>query len=133
MLLLFVTSTLFAKDKITVKIIDRQDKEQSYDYVAVYVQNTNSASAAGATFTVTGATLTLELPDGRVAVVNCAAKFAEHFAGPIGNRRSCRVPLVNEVQAEFKGDGAKLEWSVSLDGKKMQSETYKILGVFDKK
>jgi hypothetical protein len=27
-----------------------------------------------------------------MAVVNCASKFAEHFADPAGNRRSCRVP-----------------------------------------
>jgi len=27
---------------------------------------------------------------------------------------------------------AKLIWPVSLDGKKMQSETYKILGILDK-
>ncbi len=38
-----------------------------------------------------------------------------------------------EIQAEFKGDKAKLRWSVSLDGKKTQSETYKILAVMEKK
>lgn len=58
--------------------------------------------------------------------------FAEHFAGHAGNHRSCRMPLVENIQAEFHGDKAKLIWVVSLDGKKMQSETYKVLAVLDK-
>jgi len=76
---------------------------------------------------VRGATFTLQLPDGRLAVVNCESKFAEHFAGPAGNHRSCRQPLVDDIQADFHGDKAKLEWIVSLDGKKLQSETYRVL------
>lgn len=78
---------------------------------------------------VSGATLTLLLPDGRGAIVNCESKFAEHFAGPRGNHRSCRVPLVADIDADFHGDKAKLEWVVSLDGKKKQSETYKVLAI----
>ena len=113
--------------KLDVRIVDRQDREDQYDYAAVY-----NNTAVGKTFKVHGATLTLELPDGRLAIVNCESKFAEHFAGPAGNRRSCHVPLVNSIQADFHGDNAKLIWSVSIDGKKMQSETYKILGVLDK-
>jgi len=83
-------------------------------------------------FHVHGATLTLQLPDGRAAVVNCRSKFQERLAGPRGNHRDCRVPLVDAVQADFHGDNAKLEWNVSLDGKKMQSETYKIVAILDK-
>ena len=56
----------------------------------------------------------------------------EHFAGRAGNHRSGRVPLVEDIDAEFKGDKAKLMWSVSIDGKKMQSETYKVLAILDK-
>jgi len=132
MLFLLATTTLFAKDKglTTVQIIARQSSESQYDYVTTLG---NGTQVAGGTFSVTGATLTLLLPDGREAVVNCVWKFHENFAGPIGNRRSCRVPLVNEVQLETHGDAAKLYWSVSLDGKKTQSETYKILGVFNSK
>lgn len=83
-------------------------------------------------FHVHGATLTLQLPDGRAAVVNCRSKFQERMAGPRGNHRDCRVPLVDGLQADFHGDNAKLEWNVSLDGKKMQSETYKIIAILDK-
>jgi hypothetical protein len=110
-----------------VKIIDRQDKEDTYDYAAVY-----NNVAVGKSFKVHGATFTLQLPDGRLAIVNCESKFAEHMAGRVGNRRSCRTPLVDSIEADFNGDNAKLIWPVSLDGKKMQSETYKILGILDR-
>ena len=113
--------------RLDVKIVDRQDKEDAYDYAAVY-----NNVAVGKSFKVHGAALTLQLPDGRLAIVNCESKFAEHMAGRAGNRRSCHVPLVDNIQADFKGDNAKLFWSVSIDGTKMQSETYKILGVLDK-
>jgi hypothetical protein len=113
--------------KLDVKIVDRQDKEDSYDYAAVY-----NNVAVGKTFTVHGATFTLQLPDGRLVIVNCDSKFAEHMAGAAGNHRSCRAPVVDNIEAEFKGDNAKLIWPVSLDGRKMQSETYKILGVLAK-
>jgi hypothetical protein len=113
--------------KLDVKIVNKQDSEDQYDYAAVY-----NNVAVGKSFSVHGATFTLLLPDGRLAVVNCESKFAEHMAGPVGNRRSCRMPLVDDIQVDFKGDKAKLIWPVSLDGKKMQSETYKILGIVDR-
>lgn len=40
--------------------------------------------------------------------------------------------MVDNIQVDFHGDSVKLIWPVSLDGSKMQTETYKILGVFDK-
>jgi hypothetical protein len=125
--------------ELSVKIINRENSSQSYAYATFYsnsnataASQTSTGTAAAATFQVSGATLTLQLPDGRMAVVNCASKFSERFRGPIGNRRSCRVPLVDKIQAEFRGDKAKLIWAVSLDGKKKESETYKILAVIDK-
>jgi len=42
-----------------------------------------------------------------------------------------RLPIC--ATADFKGDKAKLVWVVSLDGKKMQSETYKVLAVLGKR
>lgn len=139
---------------LSVKIIQRQNGETQYTYqVAGHSSSTSSGNAncyAGGdtvnchasgntettttapqviTYSVAGATYSLLLPDGRVAVVNCAGKFAEHFAGPAGNKRSCRMPIVDDLQVEFKGKNAKLIWPVSLDGKKMESETYTILGI----
>lgn len=128
LLALLLACTLSAKaQKLSVRVVDRQDKEDQYDYAAVY-----NNVAVGKSFSVHGATLTLALPDGRLAVVNCESKFAEHFAGRAGNRRSCRIPINEDIEAEFNGDNAKLLWPVSIDGKKIQSETYKILGVLDK-
>ena len=56
--------------KLDAKIIDRQDKEDGYDYAAVY-----NNVAVGKSFKVHGATFTLQLPDGRLAIVNCESKF----------------------------------------------------------
>ena len=89
-------------------------------------------------YQVTGATFSLLLPNGRVTVVNCEGKPLSVWSngGPgravsTGERpiRSCRMPLVNDIQVEFKGKNAKLIWLASVDGKKFDSETYKILGV----
>jgi hypothetical protein len=136
---------------------NRQDNETDYTYVVPgsFSSQSNSSANCSATdysvnctgsgttngivtpahqvsYHVRGATFTLLLPDGRGVVVNCESKFAERMAGRAGNHRSCRVPLVEDIQADFHADKAKLEWVVSLDGKKMQSETYKILAIFDK-
>ncbi len=125
--LVLICAASASAQKLDVKIVDRQDKEDEYDYAAVF-----NNIAVAKSFKVRGATFTLQLPDGRGAVVNCDSKFAEHMAGRVGNRRSCRMPLVDNIQADFHGDNAKLIWAVSLDGKKMQSETYKVLAILDK-
>jgi hypothetical protein len=141
---------------LTVRILNRQDSDSDYTYVVpghfnsqsnsnvncnggindvnCNGSNTTSGSimpAQQVSYHVHGATFTLELPDGRAAVVNCESKFKERMSGVQGNRRSCRVPLVDTIQAMFHGDNAKLMWSVSLDGKKMQSETYKIVAILN--
>ena len=156
-LTILVCATSASAQKLAVKIIDRQDNDTDYTYVvpARWFSNSNTNVNCGgsdtnvncngstnATGTITpahqvpyhvrGATYTLQLPDGRAAVVNCESKFAEHFAGHAGNHRSCRMPLVENIEAEFHGDKAKLIWVVSLDGKKMESETYKVLAILDK-
>lgn len=78
-------------------------------------------------YSVTGATLTLQLPDRRLVRVSCESKYALRF--DYINKRSCRTPPADEVTAEFNGDEAKLIWSVSLDNRKTQSETYTILNI----
>ncbi|MGA8273130.1 MAG: hypothetical protein WB919_16325 [Candidatus Sulfotelmatobacter sp.] len=155
--LILVCPAYALAQKFDVKILDRQDNETNYTYVVpgyfssqsnanvnCYGSDTGvncngsgttngfSTPAHQVSYNVRGATFTLLLPDGRAAIVNCESKFAEHMAGPAGNHRSCRKPLVDNIQAEFHGDKAKLMWVVSLDGRKMQSETYKVLAVLDK-
>jgi hypothetical protein len=39
------------------------------------------------------------------------------------------MPIIDDVNVEFKGKNAKIFWPVSLDGKKLESETYTILAV----
>jgi hypothetical protein len=155
--LLFLCSTPMFAQKLGVTIVDRQDNETDASYVIpghFYSQSNGSANcntygtsancsgtsstsgfstpAHQVSYHVRGATFALQLPDGRIAVVNCDSKFSERMVGAAGNRRSCRKPIVDSIQAEFKGDNAKLYWPVSLDGKKLQSETYKVLGILDK-
>jgi hypothetical protein len=141
-----------ATTKYDVKIVDRRDTGGNYTYVVPGYSNTNASVNCNATpnaancngqattistpgaigsYQVHGATLTLQLPDGRLAVVNCNSKV-NWTEMNTNTYRSCRIPPIEAVQAEFDGDKAKLKWSVSIDGKKSQSETYKILAVLDR-
>lgn len=117
--------------KMDVKIIQSQINTTGHaTYVPGYIGTIGNTvvgvPARSVAYNVTGATYTLLLPDNRVVVVNCTGKL-----GTWTWVRSCRMPVVDNIKAEFKNDDAKLIWSVSLDGKKTQSETYKILGIFD--
>jgi hypothetical protein len=165
--LILVYAAPVSAQKLPVKIINRQNSETEYTYVVPghlksnstidldcsgtaidtncsgSAQTTGSSTPArGMSYDVRGATFSLQLPDGRVAVVNCESKIpvmgriAASASGVGGDpetprRRSCRMPLVDDIQAEFKGHNAKLIWPVSLDGKKVQSETYEILAILD--
>jgi hypothetical protein len=82
-------------------------------------------------YTVVGTTLSLLLPDGRVALVNCVNRYSAK--GTYINRRSCGMPMVEHVEAEFTGETAKLKWTVGTDGKKTESETYKVIAMLDKR
>ncbi len=48
-----------------------------------------------------------------------------------GQYRSCRVPPTNQAEVKFSGRDAKIRWVVSLDGKTLEQETYKIIAVLD--
>jgi hypothetical protein len=151
LLLCFVTCSAQA-EKIRVKIVQRQVNENGYsNFVPGHAYSTangsvdcgvsgshvncNGNSSGFSTYTaphavgynVTGATFTLLLPDGRMAVVNCISKYKPK--GDYINRRSCRMPLVDDIDVEFKGKDAKLYWVVSIDGRKSESETYNILAI----
>ena len=111
--------------KLDVKITDRQDKEDGYDYAAVY-----NNVAVGKSFKVRGAMFTWKFrwPTSSCQLQgNCGTLRWSRLES-----RSCRMPIVDSIQADFDGDNAKLIGPVSLDGKTMQSETYKILGILDK-
>jgi len=164
--LLMLVVPVCAAQTLNVKIIDRQDSATHYTYVVPGHSRANSkitvncsgsestANCSGATQTtasqipaqigsyeVRGATFSLQLPDGHIAVVNCEGKplggaFVAGWSAGAGERsvqmRGCRMPIVDDIQVEFKGNKAKLKWQASIDGKKIESETYKVLGVLDK-
>jgi hypothetical protein len=75
-------------------------------------------------YNVEGAWLWLLMPDGRTAVVSRASKYQLKLDGV--NSRSCRVPAVDRLQAEFEGTKVELIWQVlaGLDQWQPVSETY---------
>jgi hypothetical protein len=147
---------------MSATIIDRKNRETKYTYVVPGQFSSHSNTDLGCTgdstslncsgstttagvsspsavvsYAVEGATLSLLLPDGRVAVVNCAVKQKLNAMGLATlsqptSPRSCRVPFLSNIQVDFKGKGAKLIWPVSLDGKKTESETYKIVAILNR-
>lgn len=148
-ILLSAAASWAHKKTLTVQIVNRQSSATTYSYtVPGYVNSNCNAYAYGDTasancmatttpartgsYLVNGSTLSLLLPDGRIVVVNCAAKA--DLKPHLGDNwyRSCRQPLTAMIEVEFSGDKAKLEWAVSIDGKKKQGETYKIIGIFAK-
>ncbi|HKV39133.1 MAG TPA: hypothetical protein VJX67_07965, partial [Blastocatellia bacterium] len=151
--LLFPLVALVAGEKFNVKIISRQDSASTYGFVVPGYSHTNtnanvncaaypnavgcngsatstttSRPAVAGSYQVRGATLALQLPDGRVAIVNCDSK-TNWIGGSQNARRSCRIPMLDDITAEFSGDKATLRWVVSIDGKKFQQETYKVVAV----
>jgi hypothetical protein len=129
-----------AQKKMQVKIVYRQDNQSQGVYSVPGYSQTNCNGigscnqtynpAQSGTYNVSGATFSLLLPDGRLVVVTCSAKL--NWSNLNGVYRSCRQPLTETVDATFSGDNAKLEWVVSLDGRKKQSETYKMIAVLGK-
>jgi hypothetical protein len=141
--------------RMAVTIIDRRNDSTAYEYVVPGRWKSDATASAGCvgystmancggasrasgaasparevSYRVTGATFSVRLPDGRVAVVNCDSKYVGGIAA--ATQRDCRVPLGNQIEAEFKGSDATLFWPVNTGGSKVESETYRILGVLDR-
>jgi hypothetical protein len=82
------------------------------------------------TYLLSGTTLSLGLPDGRIALVNCISRHSAN--GNYINRHSCGMPLSERADAEFVGQNAKLSWTLAQNGNKLESETYKVVAVLAK-
>lgn len=141
--------------KQSVTIVDRKESQSTYKYAVpgrtawncapdIYGQTGCTGGVTEGTvlvgeYNVTGVTLSLLLPDGRLAVVNCAAKYkfwvapSDEAKGNLGHYRDCRQPPTDNITTEFNGNEAKLLWPVSIDGSKMQNETYKVIAILSKK
>jgi hypothetical protein len=147
---------LCAAERHKVKIVDRRESDSTYSYVvpaqvqstsktgvnctaysnsaecqATTNTNTTATPAQSGSYSVQGATFSLLLDDGRIAVVNCSSKV-NLTQWSMNARRSCRMPIVDAIEVEFSGANAKLIWPVSIDGRKTESETYKIIGILEK-
>jgi len=81
-------------------------------------------------YLLSGTTLSLGLPDGRIALVNCVSRHSAN--GNYINRHSCGMPLTERADAEFTGQSAKLSWNVGPDGRKTEVETYRVIALLAK-
>ena len=119
-------------DTTTHTTVKCKDGSRDVDCRKTTTTETQYQAPVQGSYSVTGATLSLLLPDGRIAVANCQSKFnwSPNNSQP---QRSCRIPPNDDIQVEFKGNNAKLLWSVSIDGSKTENETYKILAILDNK
>ena len=145
---LCLSATLAAQTtKIKVQVIGSQESAKDALYSVRGYSATHCAlkSSAGAmscagvvgdpnTFTtvVQGTALSLLLPDGRLVVATCDEKY-NYTQWNAGIYRSCRIPC-GEITAEFKGENAKLEWTVphGLAGTKKMNEAYRVVAVLSK-
>jgi hypothetical protein len=116
-------------------VIPRPDGSKPEGTVDCAADNTNEACSDPSrgvapgqpSLSVTGTTVSLLLPDGRVAVVNCLNKYS--YKGTAINRRSCGMPMVQQVEADLNGNSARLKWSEGPDSIKSESEKYRIVAL----
>jgi hypothetical protein len=147
-------SSIFAMDsaraqKLDASVLYRQNSDVAYHAVIPGYSGQNADVTGACTldpdpancpstgnsdgvpaYTLIGTTLSLGLPDGRIAVVNCIDRHSTK--GNFINRHNCGVPMGEHVGVEFNGPSAKLTWPAGMDGKRIQSETYKIVAVLAK-
>lgn len=89
--------------------------------------NVNADPKGTPTYLLSGTTLSLGLPDGRIALVNCVSRHSAN--GNYINRHSCGMPMTEHAEAEFTGQSAKLSWTLAQNGNKAESETYRVVAV----
>jgi hypothetical protein len=143
-------SALVSAQKIEARVLYRQNSEGNYaalipnqegilpdgivdcaaDIANQACEGPSQPAAPGQPLlNVSGTTLSLLLPDGKVAVVNCVNKYSSRSDMIV--RRSCAMPMVEHVEADFEGPRAKLKWLVGPDGRKTESETYKVVALLN--
>jgi hypothetical protein len=153
LVLCFSLSAAFAwtedSKKIKVTIIENVPMTSSYNWEvegkdSTYCYSTGCTShwtlPDSGTVSITGATLKLLLPDGRIVIAQCVAKanISANIANALADNRAstvyrdCRRPWPNDtIYATFKHSQVKLSMQApSLDGTGVtESETYSIVGV----
>src|ERR1039458_3651220 len=151
-LLLSSASAFGGKVKLDVTVIEDVPSTATYSWQtrgrSSVTCSGNSCSsyfipADSGTTQVTGATLRLLLPNGRIAIARCVANMGNTVFGFIGamtgddhlnDPRNCGVPPSGQaIQAEFNAQTIKLSWhSPSLDGEgRKTGEIYYLMGVLE--
>ena len=146
-------SGIFAEaQKVSVNVLYRQDSDIVYHAVIPGYSGPNADVTGACTldpdpancpdpkqnddargvpiYLLSGTTLSLGLPDGRIALVNCVSRHSAN--GNYINRRSCGMPLTERADAEFLGQNAKLSWNVGSDIKRTEIETYRVIAMLPK-
>lgn len=146
---LSISSASAAAQKVPVNVLYRQDSDVVYHAVIPGYSgpnadvtgactldpdpancpdpNLNSDPKGTPTYLLSGTTLSLGLPDGRIALVNCVSRHSAN--GNYINRHSCGMPMTERADAEFTGQSAKLSWTLASNGNKTQSETYRVVAL----
>ncbi len=147
---LVISAVSAAAQKVPVNVLYRQDSDVMYHAVVPGYSGPNADITGACTldpdpancpdprqdvsgapvYNLVGTTLSLGLPDGRIAVVNCVSKHSAN--GNYINRHSCGMPLGERAEADFAGQSAKLSWTVGADGRKTESETYHVVALLAK-
>lgn len=149
---LSVSSASAAAQKVPVNVLYRQDSDVVYHAVIPGYSgpnadvtgactldpdpancpdpNLNSDPKGSPTYLLSGTTLSLGLPDGRIALVNCVSRHSAN--GNYINRHSCGMPMTERADAEFTGQSAKLSWTLTSNGNKAESETYRVVALLPK-
>ena len=136
--------------KLAVSVLYRQDSDVMYHAVVPGYSGPNADITGACTldpdpancpdphqgangepsYTLVGTTLSLGLPDGRIALVNCVSRHSAN--GNYINRRSCGMPLTEHAEADFSGQSARLSWAVGSNEKKIESEIYRVVAMLAK-
>ena len=144
---LVISAVSAAAQKVPVNVLYRQDSDVFYHAVIPGYSGPNADVTGACTldpdpancpdsrqdvsnapiYTLVGTTLSLGLPDGRIALVNCVSRHSAN--GNYINRHSCGVPLGERAEADFAGQSAKLSWTVGPDGRKTEAETYRVVAL----
>ena len=147
---LAISSVSASAQKVPVNVLYRQDSDVVYHAVVPGYSGPNADITGACTldpdpancpdpkqdvsgapvYNLVGTTLSLGLPDGRIAVVNCVSRHSAN--GNYINRHSCGMPLGERAEADFAGQSAKLSWTVGTDGKKTESELYRVVALLAK-
>lgn len=140
-----------AAQKVSASVLYRQDSDVLYHAVVPGYSGPNADITGACTldpdpancpdpqagdakgtpsYMLMGTTLSLGLPDGRIALLNCVSRHSAN--GNYINRHSCGMPLTERVDAEITGQSARLSWMIGQNGKKTESETYRVVALLAK-